>query len=95
VGTKREPGAEREARREDLLRFLRGPDLGPDVEIREETSLLRSGLFDSIALFALADWIEKRLGAAIDPSRIDLVEEWDTVLRILDFLERRLSGGAR
>jgi acyl carrier protein len=89
------PVSQPEARREELLSFLRGLDLGPRVEIGDETSLLRSGLLDSLALFGLADWIERRLGAAIDPSQIDLLEEWDTVPRILDFLERRLSGGVR
>jgi acyl carrier protein len=77
----------------ELLRFLRGLDLPPPAEITEETSLLRSGLFDSLALFHLTEWIERRLGEPVDPSTIDLVEEWDSVSRIVDFLRRRGGGG--
>jgi acyl carrier protein len=93
VGTKGGRSAGSEGPKRELLRFLRGLDLPPSAEITEETSLLRSGLFDSLALFHLTDWIEKRLGAPIDPSTIDLVEEWDTVPRILDFLRRRGGDG--
>lgn len=60
----------------------------------DETSLLRSGLFDSTALFHLVDWIERRVGAPVDPTSLDLVEQWDTVPRILEFIERRRGAGA-
>ncbi len=59
----------------------------------DETSLLRSGLFDSTALFHLVEWIERRVGAPVDPTSLDLVSEWDTVSRILAFIERRRGSG--
>ena len=89
-GDERGRGAASGDPKDELLRFLRGLDLPPSVEITEETSLLRSGLFDSLALFHLTDWIEQRLGAPVDPSAIDLVEEWDTVRA-----DRRISPKTR
>jgi len=62
--------------------------------LTDETSLLRSGLFDSTALFHLVEWIESRVGAPVDPTSLDLVHEWDTVSRILAFIERRCGAGA-
>ena len=59
----------------------------------DETSLLRSGLFDSTALFHLVEWIERRVGAPVDPTSFDLVSEWDTIPQILAFIERRCGAG--
>ncbi|MGE5278010.1 MAG: hypothetical protein ACM3SU_13515 [Acidobacteriota bacterium] len=59
----------------------------------DETSLLRSGLLDSTALFHLVEWIERRVGAPIDPTSLDLVSEWDTASRIVAFIQRRRGPG--
>ena len=51
-----------------------------------DTSLIRSGMVDSTALFNLACWIEERSGRAIDPSTVDLAHEWDSVRSIVRFV---------
>lgn len=56
--------------------------------------LVSSGLFDSLALFLIVEWIEEETGGPVDPSSFDLVEEWDTVPRILAFVERRLAAAS-
>jgi acyl carrier protein len=75
-----------------LLEFLASrvvplPDEGDDA------SLIRSGLIDSVALLDLILWIEARLGHAIDPTRVELFDELDSVSRILRFLQRERARG--
>ncbi len=76
------------------MAFIQGLDLGPTADLSDETSLLRSGLFDSTALFHLVDWIERQIGAPVDPTAVDLVREWDTVPGILSFIARQRDSGA-
>jgi acyl carrier protein len=74
--------------RQELLRVLDGWGVEPEDGIREDTSLIRSGLLDSLTLFNVAAWIEEKIGAPLDPGTLDLAEEWDTVTGILRFVER-------
>ncbi len=66
----------------------------------EETSLIRSGLLDSLALFNLALWVEREAGQPFDLTSLDLSREWDTVAGIVEFVETlkgeraRPNGGA-
>lgn len=75
--------------RTQLLDFLSEtlPDLS--LKIRDDTSLIQSGLLDSSALFNLALWIENHTNSPIDPASFDLPTEWDTVACILEFIERQ------
>ena len=79
-----------------LLDFLRDaePPLGGDValEIVEDTSLLRSGLLDSLALFRLLEWIEAAVGAPVDATAVDVLEDWDTPRAVADFVVRSRGG---
>jgi acyl carrier protein len=58
-------------------------------ELRDDTSLIDSGLLDSLALLQLAEWVSEELGGALDLDRVDIRAEWDTVAGIVGFLERR------
>ena len=54
----------------------------------DHTSLIRSGLLDSTALFELVLWVEERVEPGLDLSTFDLAEEWDTVAKLLAFIHR-------
>jgi acyl carrier protein len=69
-----------------------GVDLPPDFD--DHTSLIRSGLLDSTALFELVLWVEERVGSELNVAEIDLAEELDTIARLLAFAERRVGRSA-
>ena len=79
--------------RERLLEFVQQKliDLEKegDVELTDETSLLQSGLFDSLAILQLATWIDGEMDAPIDLASIDFLQDWDTVADIVRFIESR------
>jgi hypothetical protein len=81
------------ARRGRLVAFLEGLDVAFPGPLSDGTALISSGLFDSLALFRLVEWIEKETGHSVDPSSLDFAREWDTVPGILAFVERRRSAG--
>ena len=74
--------------RAELLQLLRENVPVLEQELTDETSLIRSGLVDSLALFHLALWIESKIHVPLDPSSIDPANEWDTVETILRFVKR-------
>jgi acyl carrier protein len=72
--------------RRDLRTFIAGLDL--DESVSDDTSLIRSGLLDSVGLFQLVLWLEQQIGTTVNPAEHDLVGEWDTIDDILRFIER-------
>lgn len=78
----------------ELVAYLRGGEvpLPEEAEVDEETSLLRSGLLDSLALFRLLEWIEAELGEPVDATEIDLLAEWDTPRSVAEFVSRARGG---
>ena len=76
----------------DLRALLSECDLDLDGELRDDTSLIRSGLLDSTALLRLVVWLEERSGVAVNPTLHDLPNEWDTITQIVRFVERRRDG---
>ncbi len=62
------------------------PEMG--VPLSDDTSLIRSGLIDSMALFNLALWIERETGSRLDPKVFDPAKDWDTIADILSFIEK-------
>jgi len=79
-----------------LLFFFEESEVDIPVEFDDDTPLLSSGMLDSITLFNLVLWIEERIGHSIDPTKMDILREWDSVRRILDYIERdpRSAGEA-
>ena len=77
------------ALREELVALVRSWDLDLGEELRDDTSLIKSGVFDSLALWNLLLWVEKQIGCPVDPTSFDLTEEWDTVADVISFLERQ------
>lgn len=73
---------------ERLVGFLKELDLELNNELKEDTSLIKSGLLDSLSLFKLAAWVEQEIGGQVDLRTFNLIEEWDTIADILNFVER-------
>ncbi len=72
--------------RDDLLRVI--TDGQPSVPITDDTPLIQSGVIDSVALFNLMLWIEERTGQPLDPTRLDVRKELNTVTGILRLVAR-------
>jgi acyl carrier protein len=79
--------------REQLIEIITGSDLELGGEWNDDTSLIRSGRFDSMALFNLVLWIEGNIDSKVDFTEIDVAKEWDTIADILDFVERHRNHG--
>jgi hypothetical protein len=71
-----------------LIAFLAGLDVPAVSGLTDETPLVSSGLFDSLALFRLVEWVERETERPVDPGSFDFVREWDTVPGILAYVER-------
>ena len=56
-------------------------------------SLISSGILDSLGLFRLILWIEEQIGSSLDPTKIDLARELDTIADIVRFVEKVLNSG--
>ena len=76
------------ALREELIHAIEegGVELPPGFG--DEFSLIRSGLLDSTALLKLVLWVEGRIGAELDLAAFDLPDEWETVGKLVSFIER-------
>jgi acyl carrier protein len=82
--TPREAGA----LRAELLRVIREAGVSAPDDVQDDASLIRSGLLDSTALFELAVWIEERITPGLDLTTFDLAEEWDTLGKLMRFVDR-------
>ncbi|HKZ41903.1 MAG TPA: hypothetical protein VJ044_13140 [Candidatus Hodarchaeales archaeon] len=80
--------------RDQLLDLINGSGMEPDRELKDDTSLIKSGRFDSMALFNLALWIEGKIDSKLEFTEIDVSKEWDTIADILNFLEKHRDLGA-
>lgn len=74
--------------RDDLVRVIRESGVELPRDFNDDTSLIRSGLVDSTALFDVVLWVEERIAPGLDLTELDLTEEWDTVRKLLAFVAR-------
>jgi len=77
--------------RDDLIALVRSWDLTLPETWDGDTSLVRSGILDSLVLYQLILWVEQRVGKPIDPTQFDLASELDTISSITRFVEK--NGG--
>lgn len=74
--------------RDDLLRAIEESGAHLPADFDDDTSLIGSGLLDSTALFEFALWVEDHVAPGLDVTTFDLAEEWDTIAKLLAFVER-------
>jgi acyl carrier protein len=79
--------------REELLDLVRNNVLELDIELDDETSLVGSGLLDSMALYELMVFVAERIDPAVDLTEFDLRREWDTVAGVLAFIDAHRTPG--
>lgn len=75
--------------RQRLIDYITGLDSEFDGAVGPDTSLIRSGVLDSLGLFRLALWIENEMRCPIDLTSFDITELWDTPDDIARFIEKR------
>ncbi len=75
-----------------LMRFLADTGRVTQGALDANSPLITSELIDSVTLFELAMWIEEEVGRPLDLTRIALPGDWDTVDRIIAFVERERNG---
>jgi acyl carrier protein len=73
--------------RDEIVALIEESNVDLQCSIDDRTSLIKSGLFDSLALFTLTVWIQKQIGDEMDFTQFDLAEEWDTIDSILTFIK--------
>ncbi len=78
--------------RDDLVRALEESGVQLPADFDDNASLISSGLLDSTALFEIALWVEEHVAQGLDLTAFDLVEEWDTIAKLLVFIERHGKG---
>ena len=59
-----------------------------DGPLKDDTSLIESGLLDSVSLLQVADWVDDQMSGQLDLKNTNIAEEWDTIEQILRFIER-------
>jgi len=78
----------------EQLRALIGALARPDEEaIDDDTPLISSGRVESITLLNVALWVEEQTDAAVEITSSALAADWDSVARILDFVEKHRRHG--
>jgi acyl carrier protein len=83
------------SRRDRLVAFIESLDIERTEALSDDTSLIASGLLDSLALFNLVSWIEGEIGSPVDLTRFELWQEWETVGGVLGFIARHRGGDGR
>lgn len=76
----------------DLRAFLESCEIPGAAGFGDDTSLLTSGAIDSVALFNLVGWIEARIGRVVDPTTVELPGDWDSIARIVRYVELSASA---
>jgi len=80
--------ADHSALRDELRTLIHTWNPALTTDLGDSTSLIASGLIDSLALFNLILWIETKSGRTIDAVSIDAAREWDSIAAILRYLDR-------
>ena len=59
-----------------------------DVEIDENTSLIKDGIIDSFSIVALRNWLQKQYAITI-PDELGTVDNFETVNKIIELVNSR------
>jgi acyl carrier protein len=75
-----------------VISFINGLECEIPDPLEPHSSLIQSGLLDSLALFDLSVWIEEQVGQPIDPGEIDIAELWDSPRAIAHFIDATVTS---
>ncbi len=78
--------------RQRLMRFLIDSGRVTQGDLDASLPLITSELIDSVTLFELAMWVEEEIGRPLDLTQLALPDGWDTVDRIIAFIEQEQDG---
>ena len=84
---------DRKRLRDKLVAVIDASEVKLDQELTDDTSLIRSGAIDSLALFNIAMFVEEEVPRHVDITAFDLTKEWDSINDILNFIGRLRSSG--
>jgi hypothetical protein len=77
---------------DELIELIKNSGCVLPSAMNDHTSLITSGLLDSLALFNLTLWIETKTGRSIDPTSVNIASEWNSITSILKYI--RCASGA-
>ena len=81
--------------RDDLVRAIEESGVSLPAGFSDDASLIGSGLLDSRTLFDLALWVENHVASRLDLTSFDLADEWDSIAKLLTFIERHATSRAK
>ena len=73
----------------ELIAFLESITADPSLSFRPETEIFSTGVFESLALVSLVEWVETKSGHSIDASVVDFQKEWQTIGQVAAFVDRQ------
>jgi len=79
--------------RQRVHEFFRSSFYAPR-DLREDESLLESGVVDSTGVLEIVAFLESELGIEVPDEEI-LPQNFETIGRICDYIERKLADAAR
>jgi len=79
-------------RSRELRRFLRESGIELEETFGDDEPLISSGKLDSLGLVQLILWVEARTGRAIDPAAVNLAREFDSIQRVLAYVDQAEEG---
>ncbi len=77
---------------DDLVAFIRAEVAVGGHDLEADTDLVLTGLVDSLGVVLIVEWIEDRLGIAIDPGDV-VIEHFDMVTSMVTYLRDRGDTG--
>ena len=79
-------------RSQEIRALLREYGVFLDETVDDDAALISSGRLDSLALFQLILWVEGNIGHPVDLRSVNLASEWDSIGRILHYVDQSLPG---
>jgi acyl carrier protein len=76
------------------MALIKSSQMGCDGELSDDTSLIKSGLIDSLALFNVALFIESEIGGELDVATLNIAEDWDTITDMHRYILTHRRGQA-
>ena len=74
--------------RQRLVEVIEASDVDLVGKLKDQTSLIKSGMLDSLGLFNVALFVESEIGHKVDITAFDFAKEWDTIADIVKFISK-------